>query len=101
MGVQGAFRGPGGGYRLVDRLEAINVSDIIEAVGEGVDATRCHGAADCQDGSKCLTHDLWAELSAEINDFLHSVTLESLVRRADRTSGAAPLADQLIAARHL
>ena len=51
-------RGPGGGYRLARTLEDTSVSDIISAVGEGVDATRCGGAGDCQDGEICLTHEL-------------------------------------------
>jgi Rrf2 family iron-sulfur cluster assembly transcriptional regulator len=78
-GLLTSVRGPGGGYRLTRALDDINVSDIIVAVGEGVDATRCHGAADCQDGMTCLTHDLWSELSHEIDLFLRGVTLAKLV----------------------
>ena len=74
-------RGPGGGYELARPLEAISVAAIVEAVGDGVDATRCHGAADCQDGVKCLTHDLWTELSFEIDGYLRRVTLAKLVER--------------------
>ena len=76
-----SLRGPGGGYRLKGDAGSINVSDIIAAVGEGVDATRCHGAADCQEGLTCLTHDLWADLSVEIDSFLQGITLASLVAR--------------------
>lgn len=78
-------RGPGGGYRLDRPVEAITVSDVITAVGEGVDVTRCHGAADCKDGKICLTHDLWAELSVEIDDFLKAKTLAMLVNRHELT----------------
>ena len=101
-GLLHSVRGPGGGYRLSRELDDINVSEIVQAVGEGVDATRCNGAADCQDGGKCLTHDLWADLSAEINEFLNQMTLAKLVSRArsDCDAGAAR-AEQLIAARHL
>lgn len=98
-------RGPGGGYRLTRSLEDINLSNIIEAVGDGVDATRCHGAADCLDGGKCLTHDLWAELSQEINGFMRNITLAKLVQRSGSTSAGAskPLDStlDLITARHL
>ncbi|MFP6834576.1 MAG: Rrf2 family transcriptional regulator, partial [Pseudomonadales bacterium] len=65
-GLLKSVRGPGGGYQLALSPEDISVSRIIAAVGEGVDATRCHGASDCQDGVMCLTHDLWTELSQEI-----------------------------------
>ena len=78
-----SVRGPGGGYQLNRDAAAISVSDIIAAVGEGVDATRCHGAADCQDGLTCLTHDLWTDLSQEIDLFLSGVTLAKLVDRRE------------------
>jgi len=76
-----SVRGPGGGYQLQRDPGLISVSEIISAVGDGVDATRCHGSADCQDGLRCLTHDLWAELSHEIDGYLHRVTLGELVAR--------------------
>jgi len=55
-------------------------------VGEGIDATRCGGAGDCQDGQECLTHGLWADLSQQIDEFLGGITLASLV--AQRTTRA-------------
>ena len=84
-----SLRGPGGGYRLKYDAGSINVSDIIAAVGEGVDATRCHGAADCQEGLTCLTHDLWADLSVEIDAFLQGITLANLVARSEVQSIAS------------
>ena len=114
-GLLSSVRGPGGGYCLNQDEEAISVSDIIAAVGEGVDATRCHGAADCQEGLTCLTHDLWSELSQEIDVFLRGVTLATLSHQrrvqtvasrqderlcADRESRAVS-DEQRIAARHL
>lgn len=82
-GVVGSARGPGGGYRLASIPEEVSVSDIIGAVGEGMDATRCGGAGDCQDGEVCLTHELWADLSHQINYFLSRITLASLLERRD------------------
>ncbi|MDE0224069.1 MAG: Rrf2 family transcriptional regulator [Gammaproteobacteria bacterium] len=76
-------RGPGGGYRLARTLDETSVSDIISAVGEGVDATRCGGTGDCQDGEICLTHELWADLSQQIDLFLKRITFASLVERRD------------------
>ncbi len=93
-GLVVSVRGPGGGYRLSHALEDINVSDIINAVGEGLDATRCGGTSDCQHGEICLTHELWTDLSHQIDLFLSQITLASLVaRRQD--------ADNLIDARIL
>lgn len=78
-GLLHSVRGPGGGYELGLDVEQVNVSCIIAAVGEGVDATRCQGTADCQEGHTCLTHDLWTSLSQRIDEFLSGVTLKDLI----------------------
>lgn len=94
-GLLQSVRGPGGGYELARPLADVTVSDIIAAVGEGVDATRCHGAADCHDGAMCLTHDLWSALSAHIDQFLSSVTLDTLLA-ARGAQAAAPRSDRAL-----
>ena len=76
-----SHRGPGGGYRLGCPAESVSISAIVTAVGEGVDATRCGGRADCQEGHMCLTHNLWVDLSDEIDNFLQGISLASLVAR--------------------
>ncbi len=94
-GLLASVRGPGGGYRLVGDSAGVSVSDIITAVGEGIDATRCGGAGDCRDGHICLTHNLWADLSARIDGFLREIDLASLVaseqQRGSRESGGTLL----------
>jgi Rrf2 family iron-sulfur cluster assembly transcriptional regulator len=57
-----------------------------------VDATRCGGSGDCHDGRRCLTHELWAELSDQIHSFLSDISLADLVehgraRQASAESG--------------
>jgi len=100
-GLLQSVRGPGGGYALARPINEVTVSDIIAAVGEGVDATRCHGAADCHDGAMCLTHDLWSALSTHIDQFLKSVTLDTLLAERDLPQGVGRHEGQLIQARHL
>ncbi|MDN6179462.1 MAG: Rrf2 family transcriptional regulator [Halomonas subglaciescola] len=78
-----SVRGPGGGYRLARAPAGIQVSNIVDAVDESVDATRCQGLSDCQQGDTCLTHHLWCELSDQIRQFLDAVTLEQLRQRPD------------------
>ena len=100
-GLLTSVRGPGGGYQVEPALDAISVSQIITAVGDGVDATRCHGAGDCQDGHMCLTHDLWSDLSGEIDGFLTRISLADLVGRKE-VQGVATRQDQrLIHTLHL
>ncbi|MGD8430306.1 MAG: Fe-S cluster assembly transcriptional regulator IscR [Ectothiorhodospiraceae bacterium] len=77
-GLVNGVRGPGGGYRLAAAPDAITVADVIVAVDENVDATRCRGRENCQNGERCLTHDLWSELSSQIYDFLDGITLADL-----------------------
>lgn len=81
QGLVCSTRGPGGGYLLGHEPCEISISDVISAVDESVDATRCGGQKNCQSDDRCLTHDLWEELSLQITEFLRGITLEDLVRR--------------------
>ncbi|MFW6094548.1 MAG: Rrf2 family transcriptional regulator [Pseudomonadota bacterium] len=100
-GLLRSVRGPGGGYELALPPREVNVLDIIAAVGEGVDATRCKGTADCQDGATCLTHDLWMALTDRIDRFLSGITLETLVSQRPVRDVALRQDEQFISARTL
>ncbi len=82
-GLVSSVRGPGGGYRLGKCSANIVVADVINAVDESVDATKCHGVGNCQGGQKCLTHNLWRDLSNRIADFLGGITLAELIQQGD------------------
>ena len=97
-----SVRGPGGGYQLSRVMESIQVAQVIDAVNESVDATRCQGLGDCHAGDTCLTHHLWCDLSARIHEFLSGISLADLVTRREgqevalrqdqrRVAGRAPL----------
>jgi Rrf2 family iron-sulfur cluster assembly transcriptional regulator len=94
-GLVESTRGPGGGYRLGRAADAIAIAEVITAVDESVDATRCGGLENCQGEQRCLTHDLWCELSDQIHHFLSGISLGTLVERrgvqevADRQDRAA------------
>lgn len=73
-------RGPGGGYTLGRKASEITVADIIVSVDEPIDATQCGGKENCTgEGSRCMTHELWASLNSRMVEFLDSVTLQKLV----------------------
>lgn len=74
-------RGPGGGYSLSRSSYDIAVSDVITAVDEKMDTTRCAGKGNCQDDERCLTHELWTDLSDQIYQFLNGISLGALVDR--------------------
>lgn len=78
-----SVRGPGGGYKLGRNASEIAVGQVIRAVDECVDATRCLGQADCQGGERCLTHSLWQGLSERINHFLDGISLGELMDKSD------------------
>lgn len=93
-GLVKSVRGPGGGYLLARDMDETRVADIILAVDEPIRATRCKvdSPAGCHsDKSRCLTHDLWEELSNQIHHYLASVSIGDVVaRRILGTSGARP-----------
>jgi len=83
-----SVRGPGGGYNLARRASDIHIAEVIAAVDENVDTTRCAGAQNCRNDGPCLTHDLWQDLSARIYDYLDQVSLQDLVDRKDEKDAA-------------
>ncbi|HGG59823.1 MAG TPA: Rrf2 family transcriptional regulator [Gammaproteobacteria bacterium] len=82
-GLVEGVRGPGGGYRLAKAPGQITVAKIITAVDESVDVTRCGGEGDCQDGERCLTHELWNELSERLYEFLDGISLDQFIDRPE------------------
>ena len=78
-----SIRGPGGGYRLGKSAQAIRIVDIIDAVDESVDATKCQGKGNCQQGETCLTHHLWEDLSRQIHEFLGGISIADLIARSE------------------
>jgi len=87
-GLVDSTRGPGGGYRLSRETHDIAIADVISAVDEKVDATKCGGLGNCQGETQCLTHDLWTDLSDQIFQFLSGISLGDLVdRKGDKYSG--------------
>lgn len=88
QGLVSSVRGPGGGYQLARDGGEIFIAEIIDAVDESVDATRCGGKGDCQQGMTCLTHELWSDLSDQLHAFLGGISLQELVSRREVQSVA-------------
>lgn len=93
-GLVNSVRGPGGGYLLAHAAPDIRVSDIILAVDEPVRTTRCqpNTSVGCRnDSSRCLTHDLWAELGNQIHLYLSSVSLDDVCEKRVLGTSGIPL----------
>ncbi len=80
-GLVDSVRGPGGGYTLAMEPAKISVAEIIVAINENIDATRCGGEKNCHGDETCLTHQLWEDLSTRIHEFLNGITLGDLVTK--------------------
>ena len=76
-----SVRGPGGGYELKRPSSQISIAEVVLAVNEPINATKCNGKGGCQDGDLCLSHQLWTELSDQIYQFLSGITLEQVIQR--------------------
>jgi Rrf2 family iron-sulfur cluster assembly transcriptional regulator len=86
-------RGPGGGYSLCGSANEISIADIVAAVGERIDASKCGGEGNCQKHHACLTHDLWMDLGEYIKGYLQKITLADLLAK-NRVQEIAELQDQ-------
>ncbi|MDP3875434.1 MAG: Fe-S cluster assembly transcriptional regulator IscR [Methylobacter sp.] len=80
-GMVKGVRGPGGGYKLCRKTSEINIADIISAVDESLDSTKCGGEANCQKDQACLTHALWMGLSEQIRNYLEDISLADLLEK--------------------
>lgn len=78
-GMVKGVRGPGGGYQLCRDANDINIAEIIAAVDEPLDSTKCGGEANCQKQQACLTHELWMGLSTHIRGYLEKISLAELL----------------------
>ena len=81
-GIVKSVRGPNGGYCLAKKPERVMISQIIEAINEEVKITKCNGidfgCSSQKHSGKCLTHNLWAELSNQIYFYLDSISLDDV-----------------------
>jgi|TARA_B100000287_G_scaffold418765_1_gene456158 Rrf2 family iron-sulfur cluster assembly transcriptional regulator len=78
-GIVKSVRGPSGGYLFAKRPDFIMIYDVISAIDEDLKITRCngidYGCIPTKKKSKCLTHNLWNNLTNHILSFLSSVSI--------------------------
>ena len=82
-GIVKSIRGRNGGYLYAKDPASISIKEVMHAVDEILDATKCNGTSACHNGKKCITHDLWHELNVIVEDYLEKITIESLVENTD------------------
>lgn len=75
-----SVRGRSGGYRLARPAAEISIADVMGAVDEATQMTRCNASeTGCLGEKRCLTHGLWDALGHHIEDFLSHVSLHDVV----------------------
>ena len=82
-GIVKSIRGRNGGYLYAKDPSSVSIKEIMHAVDEILDATKCNGSSACHNGKKCSTHDLWHELNIIVEDYLEKITINSLVESYD------------------
>lgn len=84
MGLVESLRGTKGGYRLAKSSSDIAIADVVLAVDEPIQTTRCRSDSPlgCQGKTtKCLTHALWIGLEEHITTYLKKVSLDHICQK--------------------
>lgn len=75
-GLVDGVRGPGGGYRLGKAPDYITIADILLAVEESAKNSN----PNTNNGENFLANRLWNGFSAQLSDYLNSITLADILK---------------------
>lgn len=95
-----SVRGPGGGYLLAKTPDQVRISDVFTAVDDTTGDKRCTPATPhaCSNlTARCVTHDLWLELGAEVQRYLSSVTVADVIAGKGMLGGGVGNAETVAA----
>ena len=82
-GLLESRRGPGGGFYLARRSDAILLRDIVEAVDGLTHFKQCVlGLAECTEEAPCPLHSSWKEVKTRIIDDMDNTTLAQMAQAA-------------------
>ena len=73
-------RGPGGGYSLGGSPDQVCIADVINAVDEEMQVADRDLPGNSANYEPCLTEQLWEELSAEIENYLTTISLADMMQ---------------------
>ncbi len=77
-----AQRGSQGGYRLMKDPTDITVGEILRALEDDLKFVECLNNK-CKNNKRCKSFSIWTKLYLEINNFLDSINLESLIKKEE------------------
>lgn len=82
-GLVASIRGANGGYILTRDTKEITVGDVLRALEDDLQITKCAGQklTSCGNSncSKCVTKNVWEKLTESVNTAADSITLADLV----------------------
>jgi len=79
-----SVRGPGGGFSLDRPLDSVTVKEILDAAGEELTLEFCEKNVNkCSRMSECISHKVFAVVSRKINEYLGSLTLETVLEGSE------------------
>jgi Rrf2 family iron-sulfur cluster assembly transcriptional regulator len=84
QGLLRSVKGPGGGYLLARAPEETDIAAIVVAADESLKMTRCgkHTKGGCMASrAQCITHDLWAGLGDQIEQYLQRMSLRDVLNK--------------------
>lgn len=82
-GLVVGVRGPGGGYRLSRSPNEISVAQVISSIDENVQPQQEHPELSLQFDDRCITHQIWDELSTKIYNYLDGVSLGEFTQKPE------------------
>ncbi len=77
-----SVKGPNGGYVINSALMDIKIANILDAVEENIEMTRCtrKSQLSCIDSKKkCNSHTLWFGLSQQIRSYFNNISIEDVL----------------------
>lgn len=75
-----AVRGVGGGYQLCKSPADIRLDDVIQALEGGISPVSCLTSY-CPRQDICTTREFWEDMGRHLRGYLHSKTLQDLVKK--------------------
>ena len=78
-GIVKSVRGRNGGYVYASHPKNISIKNIMDAVEENLDSTKCAGTSSCHSGQQCNSHKLWDDLNNVVDEFLSDISITDLV----------------------
>lgn len=81
-GLVHSRRGIGGGHVLTRDPEKVRLGEILRAIEGPISLVDCvSDPAVCERSHRCVTRDVWTEVSSAIENVLDKITLAELVRK--------------------